>query len=127
MWGCLVMQLMHRNLQTVWYALWQSKASLMDGNYETGDYTDVYSDPVEMRCNVSAERSYALQEAFGPIAPYERVIVTSDMECPVDETSVFWIDVPKTDPYNYRVRRVAKSLNHISITVRKVDICVPSD
>ena len=114
------MQLMHRNLQTVWYALWQSKAPLMDGDYETGDYTDVYSDPVEMRCNVSPERAYAIQEPFGPITPYERVIVTSDMECPVDETSVFWIDVPKTGPYNYRVRRVAKSLNHISITVREV-------
>lgn len=122
------MVLMHRNLQTVYYALWTAKTAITDtNNDETGEYEDVYSDPVAMKCNVSPERSYALEEMFGPMTPYERVIITSDMTCPVDETSVFWIDVPTTSPYNYIVRRVAKSLNHISITVRKVDVCEPSD
>ena len=122
------MRLMHRNLQTVYYALWSDKTAIEDSDgYETGEYEDVYATPVAMRCNVSPERSYVLQEMFGPMTPYERVIVTSDKTCPVDETSVFWIDAPVTGPHDYIVRRVAKSLNHLSITVRKVDVCVPSD
>ena len=120
------MRLMHRNLQTVYYALWEGKTPVMSDGYETGEYTDSYSYPTELKCNVSPERSYDIQEMFGPMTPYERVLITTDMDCPVDETSVFWIDAPTTGPYNYVVRRVAKSLNHLSITVRKVDVCAPS-
>ena len=118
------MILMHRNLKTVYYALWKEKTAVTADGYETGEYEDVYETPVEMKVNISPERSYILTEAFGPMIPYERVIITSDMDCPVDESSVFWVDAPLTGPHDYFVRRVAKSLNHISITVRKCELSV---
>ena len=124
MWGYLAMLLMHRNLKSVWYALWLSKTAVTDtDNYETGEYEDVYSDPVELRCNVSPARAYVLQQMFGPLDPYEKVIITSDMDCPVTETSIFWEHKPKAnEPHEYIVRRVARSLNHVSITLRKVNV-----
>lgn len=121
------MLLMHRNLKSVWYALWESSVPTVDEDgYETGEQQDKYSSPKELRCNMSPARSYALQEAFGPVTPYEHVIITSDMSCPVTETSVFWDHRPQSgEPHQYIVRRVDRSLNHVSITVRKVDVCVP--
>ena len=116
------MLLMHRNLKSMWYAQWESKTPIVDSNgYETGESVNNYSFAEELRCNVSPERSYIMQEAFGPRDPYEIVLITSDMNCPVTETSVFWDHKPVAgEPHQYVVRRVSKSLNHISITLKKV-------
>ena len=89
-------------------------------------------------------------EQFGNLENYDKVIVTDWIDCPIDENSVLFIDkrpeytevqtheivegqalyaddevVEKTyelPKYNYIVKRVAKSLNGISIAVRKVDV-----
>ena len=82
---------------------------------------------------------------------YDKVIVTDDLDCPIDENSVLFIDkqpeftnvvtyeyvtttnngqetsawVVKTvavPVHDYIVRRVAKSLNSISIAIRRVEV-----
>ena len=69
-----------------------------------------------------------MTEQFGALDNYDKVIVTSHMDCPIDENSVLYIDTTPVkvngvwSPHNYVVRRVAKSLNGISIAVRKVDV-----
>lgn len=116
------MLLMHRNLKPIWYALWLSETDLEDSDkYETGESENSYSAPVKMMCNISPERSYVVEQPFGPMDPYDIVILTDDMNCPVTETSVFWDHEPAADEaYQYIVRRVSKNLNHIAITLRKV-------
>ena len=59
---------------------------------------------------------------------YDKVIVTDDMDCPIDENSVLFVDrEPETSLdgdllYDYVVRRVSKSLNYISIAISKVRV-----
>ena len=64
---------------------------------------------------------------FGNLESYDKVIITDDMDCPIDENTVLFID---KDPefkdgkptFDYTVRRVAKSLNTISYAVSKVKV-----
>lgn len=123
------MKIMERNKTSFWYLLYQGKerATNKDGD-ETGEKRVVYSEPVVMRANVSAATGYAQTEQFGNFITYDKVIVTDDMDCPIDENSVLFLDKePEYDQdgnplYDYTVRRVAKSLNSISIAVSKVTV-----
>jgi len=124
------MRTLKRNQQKFWYCLYQDAEEIYDeyGN-ETGDYTPIYSSAYEMKANISPASGYAQTEQFGDLDSYDKVIVTDWMDCPIDENSVLFIDKePEHDKstdtplFDYTVRRVAKSLNSISIAVRKVSV-----
>lgn len=123
------MKTMERNKQSFWYLLYDRKVPVTDedGN-ETGEETVVYKPVVSFRANVSAATGSSQVEQFGNLAGYDKVIVTDDMTCPVDENTVLFLDKePEYDDdgrplYDYIVKRVAKSLNSISYAVTKVSV-----
>ena len=142
-----------RNQTEFWYCLLipNTQEAIVDeyGN-ETGELIPSYKKAISMRANISPATGQNQVEQFGNLDSYDKVIVTCDMKCPIDENSVLFIDkrpeytevqtheivegqalyaddevVEKTyelPKYNYIVKRVAKSLNGISIAVRKVDV-----
>lgn len=93
------------------------------GNF-TGEYAPEYSEPVRALMNVSAAKGAADIEVFGMDTPYTHLLVTDDMDTPFDTESIFWIeDSPETGaPHNFRVQRVARSLNHVTIALSEVDV-----
>lgn len=145
------MRTLNRNKQSFWYCLFDQKIPIIDEyGDETGEYIVRYGAPQKMSANISPASGYAQTEQFGNLDNYDKVIVTDWMECPIDENSVLFIEkevefadaitidytpsdtvlgddeiVPVTvevPVYNYTVRRVAKSVNGISIAIRKVDV-----
>lgn len=124
-----MMKLLKRNLSTIHYCLYERSEPILDedGN-ETGEDKITYSEPVEFECSVSAATGYSATEMFGNLENYDKTIITDDMECPIDEHSVLFVDKePEFDTdgrplYDYIVRRVAKSINNISFAIRKVDV-----
>lgn len=181
------MRLVKRNLRPIWYSLYTGRQPVVgtDGN-ETGETEITYSDPVMLMCNISPASGMIQSEIFGRIEDYDKIIMTDQMDCPIDENSVLWIETcpipdpepepdhepepesepqaeeeteeetdpnagdegndgdegdggdegeqgtdpePASDdeeeglpPYEYIVRRVAKSLNHISYAISKVKV-----
>lgn len=123
------MKAMERNKVGFWYLLYDRKepATDEDGN-ETGEETVIYRDAVPFRANVSAATGSSQVEQFGNLTGYDKVIVTDDLTCPIDENSVLFLDKePEYDEdgkplYDYMVKRVAKSLNSVSIAVTKVSV-----
>lgn len=142
-----------RNQTEFWYCLLipNTQEAIVDENgNEAGELIPSYKKAVSMRANISPATGQNQVEQFGNLDSYDKVIVTCDMKCPIDENSVLFIDkrpeytevqtheivegqalyeddevVEKTyelPKYNYIVKRVAKSLNGISIAVRKVDV-----
>lgn len=124
------MRTMERNKQSFFYLLYDRKEPVTDeGGNETGEETVVYKPAVSFRANVSAATGASQVEQFGSLTGYDKVIVTDDMTCPIDENSVLFLDKrPEYGEedgqplYDYMVRRVAKSLNSISIAVTKVSV-----
>lgn len=123
------MKLLKRNLSTIHYCLYERSEPILDddGN-ETGEDKITYSEPVEFECSVSAATGYSATEMFGNLENYDKTLITDDMQCPIDEHSVLFVDKePEYDTdgrplYDYIVRRVAKSINNISFAIRKVDV-----
>ena len=124
------MRNLRRNRSRFYYALYADKVPIRDeyGNL-TGEYSIQYSDPVEAWGNVSAARGEATTRQFGEDEGYDRVIVLDDPTVPIDTTSVLWVDSSpeydddgKVSPYDYIVKKVAVSLNSVSIAVSKVSV-----
>jgi len=122
------MKLMQRNLTSVFYCLYKGKEPLKDedGN-ETGEYQVGYKKGVELKCSLSAATGSAQVEVFGNLDSYDKVIVTDDITCPIDENTVLFVDKkPAYDNgkplFDYKVKRVAKSLNTVSIAISKVTV-----
>lgn len=123
------MRLLRRNLQPVWYCLFNSEVPVIDADgYETGEKDIGYGEPVKLLCNVSPATGQSQVEMFGNLDSYDKVIITDEVDCPIDENTVLFVDnepvFDKTGKplYDYTVRRVAKSLNSISVAVRKVKV-----
>lgn len=120
------MRTLNRNMRTLYYALVDTESGELDewGN----EYKVTYQTPVAMQANIGTSSGYVGIEQFGNNLKYDKVIVTTDMDCPIDETTVCCIDrEPSYNTsgellYDYRVRRVSKSLNSISIALEKVEV-----
>lgn len=123
------MKVMERNKRTFWYCLYDRKEPIIDedGN-ETGEEQIFYKPAQSLRANISAASGSSQVEQFGNLAGYDKVIVLDDTSCLIDENTVLFIDKePEYDDdgkplYDYMVKRVAKSLNSVSIAATKVSV-----
>lgn len=132
------MRTMTRNRQVFWEAklLGAEMGQDADGNYVEETFT--YSKPSEHNAPITAASGEAQTQLFGANEVYDKVITLNLGEDYLDIASVLWIDTPieldengnlkknakgeVITPYNYVVVKVAKSLNFISVAIRKVDV-----
>ena len=117
------MKTLARNKIRIYYALFRTKVPLKDeyGNL-TGESDLQYGEPTEYFINVSAARGTADVEQFGINAIYTKTMVTNDLDCPIDETTHLWINREPTQPHNYVVTSVARSLNSVTYAVKEVSV-----
>ena len=123
---CLV-----RNKRKFYYASYIGETEITDeyGN-DSGEYNLAYENPIQLSGNVSAAQGEMQNRQFGESEGYDKVIVLDDSDTPIDEYSILWVDTPphlnedgSTDtPHDYIVRKVARSLNGVSIAISKVDV-----
>lgn len=125
------MKTLRRNQQVFYYALYEGKVLLVDsGRYKTGEEYFTYSNPVLCAANISPASGETVAQQFGGDESYDKVIVTDNLDLPIDEYSRLWVDVEPVleqdgttnTPHDYVVRRVAKSLNSVSYGITKVDV-----
>ena len=124
------MRCLFRNMREFYYARYEGKNEIEDeyGN-KTGEYEVVYGEPVKCRANISAAQGEVQSRQFGESESYDKVIVLDDVNIPIDEYSILWVDslpFDKTDekvtPHDYIVKKVARSLNSVSIAISKVRV-----
>ena len=116
-----------RNTKPFQYCLYDKKTAITDANNnETGDYRVSYGLPVTCYGNISSAKGDVQLDVFGAGLDYDRVIVIGTANCPIDETTVLFVDKPyEVDKegglkYDYVVKKVARSLNYTSIAISRV-------
>lgn len=115
--------------RTFWYCPYQGEEELLDewGN-KTGEFRIAYGEAAECRANISPASGAAQTETFGNLENYDKVIAPLPADFPLTENDVLFIDkAPDYDEggnpkYDYKVRRIARSLNYTSVAVSKVNV-----
>lgn len=120
-----------RNKTIFYYALYKERKEIIDeyGN-KTGQYEIIYDKPVKMFGNISPSVGEVQVREFGESESYDKVIVLDKRDIPIDEYSLLWVDTlpllnidgTTETPHDYIVKKVARSLNSVSIAIRKVDV-----
>ena len=116
------MRVNQRDKREVAYAFYDGMTEMVDGdgNY-TGEHEVSYTTPVKARMNVSGGRGAADVAMFGMNATYSRSIVTDDLTTPFSVETVFWIDKdPDTEPFDYRVVGVSRTINQVVLALSEV-------
>ena len=110
------MRSLQRNWRTISYATPQGTEPIYDdyGN-ETLEYKTVYSEPVEIKVNISANMGEDSVNVFGTQTEYSRTITYSGTTCPLVEGSIVWFGSQE-----YIVVKVADSKNGYLIALREV-------
>ena len=125
------MRCMVRNKSKFYYASYIGETEIIDeyGN-KTGEYEVSYGNPTVNFGNVSAAQGEMQSRQFGESESYDKVIVLDDRNAEIDEHSILWVDTlphlnedGSTDtPHDYTVKKVARSINGVSIAIRKVRV-----
>ena len=116
---------------SIYYALYTGQTEIVDeyGN-ATGQYSVSYGNPTKALANISAAQGEMQTRQFGESESYDKVIVLDDVNTPIDEYSILWVDaLPHLNedgstetPHDYVVKKVARSLNNVSIAISKVSV-----
>jgi hypothetical protein len=133
------MRCLSRNKSAFYYALHGEQTEIKDeyGN-ATGQYNVSHTNPHKTCGNISAARGEIQSRQFGESESYDKVIVLDDVNTPIDEYSILWVDTlpllkddgslalndkgEVTTPHDYIVKKVARSLNSVSIAISKVTV-----
>lgn len=118
-------------MRDFYYSKFVCKKELKDeyGN-NSGEYEVIYSNPTKYRGNISAAQGEVQSRQFGDSESYDKVIVLNNVDIPIDEYSILWVDSLPTllsdgtteTPHDYIVKKVARSLNVVAIAISKVDV-----
>ena len=125
------MQGMVRNKRKFYYASYIDTNERIDeyGNF-TGEYDVIYGNTIEVKGNISSATGETQVRQFGESESYDKVIVLDNPNTPINEYSILWVDtLPHLNedgttetPHDYIVKRVAGSLNSVSIAISKVKV-----
>ena len=120
------MKTQKRNQTTVYYANFESAEdafitdewgnSLMTGEKEVSS-----TSPTGIKMVVSPSTGVVSEEFFGGFADYDKSLVVEG-DCAINEHSLIWIGRSPSEPHNYIVKKVAKSLNFSAYAVSRVEV-----
>ena len=128
-------------MRKFWYALYNSTAVGYDSeNYENAAYP-TYQNPVQTKGNISPAKGSVVARQFGDDDLYDKVIVMGNVDAPINEYAVLWIDSEPTldangalavdqngnpvTPWDYIVRKVGRGLPNfggVAYAVSKVSV-----
>lgn len=114
------MRSLHRDKRKLWYALATDTRPIVDeyGN-DTLEVETVYSDPLPLMANVSANMGAEAVQVFGAQTEYSRTVSITG-SCPLVEGCRVWFGVEPTEEHNYTVARVADSKYVYLVALREV-------
>lgn len=107
-----------RNQIAVTYQLYLGSEEIIDewGN-STGQYKPRFGEEQQLRISVSANRGDYSEQMFGNVLDYDRTMLISDPNCPIDENSRV-----KIGGDTYVVKAVARSLNAAQYAIKRVNV-----
>ena len=89
-----------KNKQTFWYALYQGKKPLYNEGLRTGEDDIEYSEWKQYSANISPATGQTVVEQFGSSEQYDKIIVTADIDCEIDENTILCLEIDPLEHQN---------------------------
>lgn len=127
------MILQKRNIKPFYYAKLDEEQQVVeildDEGRGTGEYAPVRMTPTKTFGNISVPTGFANIEKFGNIVSYDLLIVMDNVNTPINESTVLWVynDPNKDEPWDFMVRRVAKSINSVTLQCAQAKVTYAND
>lgn len=114
---------LRRNQVRITYRLYLGNEEIIDeyGN-STGQYTPLFGEEQLLFLSVSANKGDYSEQMFGDVLDYDRTMLISDPDCPIDENSRVTID-----GQTYVVKAVARSLNAAQYAIKRIEVTENED
>ncbi len=107
-----------RNQILVTFRPYLRNDEIIDENgYHTADYSPVFGEEQQLFLSVSANKGDYSEQMFGDVLDYDRTMLISDPDCPIDENTRVTID-----EQTYVVKAVARSLNVSQYAIKRVEV-----
>lgn len=112
-----------RNQVRITYRLYLGNKEIKDeyGN-STGQYAPLFGEEQPLFLSVSANKGDYSEQMFGDVLDYDRTMLISDPDCPIDENSRVTID-----GQTYVVKAVARSLNAAQYAIKRIEVTENED
>lgn len=112
-----------RNQVRITYRLYLGNEEIIDeyGN-STGQYAPLFGEEQPLFLSVSANKGDYSEQMFGDVLDYDRTMLISDPDCPIDENSRVTID-----GQTYVVKAVARSLNAAQYAIKRIEVTENED
>lgn len=123
------MRNLERNKSLIKYLNYVGITEVVDREgHLTGEQSVTYTNVKSIHAHISGARGSSIIEVFGTDISYDKTILLTKSEfdrSEIDENSVFFINVkPKYNKgiplYDYRVKRIAETINEVLIAIEKV-------
>ena len=108
---------------------YKGKENIKDSDNDyTGEYEITYTRPIMFMGHISGAKGSSQVEIFGTDVAYDKVLLINKakfIKLKITENSVFFLDKkPQYDNdaplYDYRVKRIAETVNEVAIALEKV-------
>ena len=87
------MRCLKRNKVSFYYAnIIGSEEATDENGYKTGETRLIYDKPKELKANISVAQGEVVFQLFGGNESYDKIIVSDDVNIPINEYSVLWRD-----------------------------------
>ena len=115
--------------KTIYIVNYKGEVDVLDTNgYKTGEKKIEYYPKKPFKVNLSGARGSSQSEIFGTDVSYDKTFVLTTLEkkrLGISENTVFFVDVPPKyvdgNPlYDYRVERIADTINQVVVAITKV-------
>lgn len=123
------MRNLKRNQTSITYLNYVKDDDVLDEEgFKTGEKKVVYTRAQEIKAHVSGAKGSSMVEVFGTDISYDKTVLIDKadfVKAKINENSVFFIDTAvkyedSVPLYDYRVKRIAETINQVLIAVEKV-------
>jgi len=101
------MRMLERDKQIIYYALYEGVEEVQKDGVYTGARKKVYGNVTEVKMPISGARTaygfvanVVTMDIFGMDKPYSKTMWTEDMDCPITEETIVWLNQGKLSEYS---------------------------
>lgn len=113
------MRALRKNKRPLYYATYLGDEAIIEKGLDTLEREKKWSDPIELKCNYSANSGQMITDQFGNITEYTRTIVFVE-DCPLKVNDKLWINRSIEENADYQVLKVGDGLNSYLVTVKEI-------